>query len=208
MPSDCLRQRAAALVAANSDKRAPEFQQSLLEIRGEMNRRGLIPSTINVKEVSKACHAEARARVQSIWEDVKRAHQSCGADLPKTLDADLRSLMQTLAEAEKEKIDAMQEAEVGAVVRRLSNQSLAQSAWIGPSCDSLLEHYRTEIDIYVDTLRRQQASSFLDKLKTGLSNNKLVAFAIVVLLTVAGLAAFADNLLKLNQAARAFLGLG
>lgn len=192
VPNSCLTERATALVNAASKQRHQKLLAVIQQTRANMNSRGILFSSIHVNEVFRTCTSELREIAKLIWENMKRAHESCGSN---TSD-DLFTLFCVLLQGEREttKLEQVQEGAVSDIARQLQNQNLIQVGKISETYHDLLGQYKTEIEIYISNLKRGTGVSLADRLQNRIKNNVPIAVGVVVVAAIVALAAFTDAL--------------
>ena len=194
MLNPVLNERASALVNSASAERQRKLLSSIQQIRSQMNARGILASSIHANEVCVACASELRERAQLIWDSIRRAHESCGANASE----DLLTLFLVLLEKEKAALEQTQEEAAGGVARQLHNQTLIEFQLVSDVHANMLAQYKTEIAIYLDNLKRGSGKNLYERLKCGFLNNKLIAACAVIVMVVVGLASFTDAVGKLS----------
>ena len=204
MPNRCLTERATALANAVSKERHQNLLIAIQQLRSEMNSRGVLISSMHVNEVYKACASEQREVAKLIWENMKRAHESCGSKISEDLSALFRALLLN----ERTKLEQVQEEAVGGIARQLQNQTLVQSHWVSETYDDLMTQYEAEIAIYISNLKQGVGSNLADRLRSRFMNNKFIAVGAVVVAAILVLAGFTDALGKLSSFIRGALGSG
>ena len=195
MPTQCLTDRATALVEAASTERQSELLRTIQQSRSDMCARGMSASSTHALEIFEACSAELRERAKIIWQCIQRAHKSCGSKVSE----DLRVLFRTLLQGEKVKLEQTQEVMSGAIVRQLQNMSLLQPSLISQTYDKLLVQYDAETAMYLDDLKRGTGANFFERLKGRFLNNKPFAAIAAIVVAIVGLASFTDALGKLSS---------
>ena len=159
MLKDCLTQRAESLIAAVSRERHQLLAERVREISGQMNSRGIFPSSIHVNEVANVCAAELKEIASAAWDCVRRAHESCGArENAKVLPYFLRVI-----EAEGAKAEAVLQQAVGLIAAGLQNKSMVPMREVREAQEHLAAKYTAEIEIYVANLSREAGSTVLER---------------------------------------------
>jgi hypothetical protein len=204
VPSHCLTDRATALVNAISKERHQNLSAVIQQIGAAMNSRGVLLSSIHVNEVSEACASELRNIAGLIWDNMKRAHESCGS---KTSE-DLLALFRMLLLAEKVKLEQVQEGAIGGIARQLQNQSLIPMHGVSEAYDDLLRRYRVEIEIYISNLQRGAGATIADRLRSRFMNNWVIAVGATVVAAIVFLAEFTDAIGKLSTFVKGVFGGG
>ena len=204
MPNDCLTDRAIALANAASNERHQIHMVSVQQISAAMNARGLFHSSMHVNDVSRACASEFRRIAGLLWENVKRAHESCGLKTPEKLQTLFLDLLQT----EKTKMEAVVESAVGGVAKHLQNKSMIPMREVSEEHDALVEKYKTEIAIYVSNLRQGVGATLTDRIRHKFLNHWAVAIVSTVVIAIVALAGFTEAIGKLINAAKGLLGDG
>jgi hypothetical protein len=74
----CVAERAKDLIEASFIKRHNDLLIKIRDIKGGMNSHGVLNSSMCVNEVCKACVTELQEFAEEIFDEIKRAHQSCG----------------------------------------------------------------------------------------------------------------------------------
>ena len=204
MLEDCLTQRAESLIAAVSRERHQLLAERVREISGQMNSRGIFPSSIHVNEVANVCAAELNEIASAAWDCVRRAHESRGArENAKVLPYFLRVI-----EAEGAKAEAVLQQAVGSIAAGLQNKSMVPMREVREAQEHLAAKYTTEIEIYVANLSREAGSTVLERWTHRIKNNRVLAFVALVAAGVAGAAAFSDALGKLATSVKGMFGDG
>lgn len=202
MTRDCLAERSEPLVAAASREQHEALSRRLLEISGEMNRRGIVHSSIHVNAIADTCAAQLHEMASAAWSSIQRAHESCGRS---NADAVLPYFTRVL-ESERDKIDAALVGAVDSVATGLRNKALLHLQAVRDAHSHLVQKYTGEIEVYVANLGRVAGGTLVDRLKNEFKNNGFVAAVLVVVAAVAGLAVFTDSLGKLDSFVRKVLG--
>jgi len=193
VPSNCLAERATALVNAASKQRHQDLLAVIQQTRANMNSRGILFSNIHVNEVSRTCTSELREIAKIIWDNMKRAHESCGSNTSE----DLPKLFRVLLQGETTKLEQVHEGAVRDIVRQLQNQKLIQVGKISETSDDLLGQYKIEIEIYVSNLKRGVGATLTDRLRSRFMNSVPIAVITLVVAVIVVVAAFTDALGKL-----------
>lgn len=194
MSSQCVTDRATALVEAASTERQPALLRTIQQSRSDMVAHGMSASSTHVLQIYEACASELRERAKVIWQYIQRAHKSCGSKVSN----DLRLLFRDLLQSEKVKVEQTQEVMAGPIVSRLQNMSLIQVGLVSETYDKLLVQYDAEIAMYLDDIKRGTGTNFFERLKGQFLNNKFVAAGAVVIAVLVTLAAFTDAIGKLS----------
>lgn len=201
MSTDCLAKRSEPLISAASRERHDALAGRLLEISGEMNRRGIIHSSIYVNAVADACAAQLHELASIAWSSVQRAHESCGrGDAEAVFPYFARVL-----ELESDKLDAALQGAISTAAAGLQNKSMLRVQAVRDAHDHLVQKYCGEIEIYVANLTLAANRTLLDRWKNGLKNNRLVAVLSLVVAGVVVVAGFTDALGKLDSFVRKVL---
>lgn len=174
------------------------------QTRANMNSRGILFSSIHVNEVSQTCTSELREIAKIMWDDIKRAHESCGS---KTSE-DLLTLFRVLLQGEKTKLEQIREGAVRDIAQQLQNQKLIQVGTLSETYDDLLGQYETEIEIYINNLKRGTGATLADRLRSRFMNSLPIAVGVLVVAAIVVLAAFTDALGRLNDFFKGVLGVG
>ena len=206
MTNHCLSERASSLIGAASGERHNALSLIVQHIREEMNSRGILNSSIYANKLCHAYASELKSMAEVIWQSIRRAHESCGSRSSKNLSKDLRVLFCDLLENEKTKLEQLQEETLGGI--NLQNKALIQSQLLADAHDSLIHKYDTEIDIYVDNLKRDAGHNFAERLKNGFLNYKLIVVPSIIVAVIIVLAEFTDALNKLSTFVKSVLGNG
>jgi len=194
MLSQCITDRASALVEAASIERQPSLVRTIQQLRSDMHARGMSASSMHALEIFEACAVELRERAKIIWQCVQRAHNSCGSKASE----DLREPFRTLLLSEKAKLEQTQDVMAGPIVRQLQNMSLVRVGLISETYDQLQVQYDAEIAMYLDDLKRGTGTNIFERLKASFLNNTFVAIGAIVVVAIVGLASFTDALGKLS----------
>lgn len=204
MPSHCLIDRATALVNAVSMERHENLSAVVQQIRTAMNSRGMLHSSLHVNEVNQACASELRNMGSLIWDNMKRAHESCGS---KASD-DLLGLFRMLLLAEKAKLEQLQERAIGTTARQLQNKALIPMQGVSETCDDLLRQYKVEIEIYISNLQGGAGANLVDMLRNRFMNNWVIAVGVTVVTAIVFIAAFTDAIRRLSGFVKGVFGDG
>lgn len=202
MPNNCLNDRATALVNAVSKERHQHLLIEIHQIGAAMNSRNVFHSSMHVNEVSKACASELRNIAGLAWENVKRAHESCGS---KTSE-DVLLLYLVLLQTEKTKMEQVVEGAVGGVAKNLLNQSLVSMLEVSEAYDDLVNKYKVEIDIYISNLKQGVGATHTDRIRHKLLNRPVIAFLSIVVLAIVSIAGFTEAISKLSTFLKSMLG--
>lgn len=204
VPSNYLTGRATALVNAASKQRHQKLLDVIQQTRANMNSRGILFSSIHVNEVFRTCTSELREIAKLIWDNMKRAHESCGSNTSE----DLLALFRVLLQGETTKLEQVCQGAVHDIVRQLQNQNLIQIGNMSTTYDDLLTQYGAEIEIYISNLKRGTGETLADRLQNKIKNNVPIAIGTVVVAAIVVLAAFTDALGKLYVFFKGILGAG
>ena len=201
MSSDCLAERSAPLIAAASRERHEALAGRLLKISGEMNGRGIIPSSIYVNAVADACAVQLHELASIAWNCVQRAHESCGQG-----DAEVVfPYFARVLESESDKLDAALQGAISTVAAGLQNKSMLRLQAVREAHVHLVQKYSGEIEIYVANLARAASGTLLDRWKNGFKNNRLVAVLSLIAAGIVVVAGFTDALEKVDSFVRKML---
>lgn len=203
MSEDCLAERAAPLIAATSRERLQLLAGRVREISAEMNARGILDSSIHVNAVASACAEELHKIAEAFWECVKRAHESCGRDRKEKV----LPYYQLVLTAEGEKIDALLRESMRTVAAGRQNKAMVPMQEVRDAQEHLAAKYAAEIAIYLANLNRSEGST-LERWSNRLKDNKLLAFAALVVAGVVAVASFSEALEKIGASLRSLLGGG
>lgn len=201
MSSNCLAERSEPLIAAAARERHEALAGRLLEISGEMNRRGIIHSSIYVNAVADACAAQLYELTSIVWSSVQRAHESCGQGEAEAVFPYFARVL----ESESDKLDATLQGAIGVVAAGLQNKSMLRLQAVREAHVHLDQKYRGENEIYVATLARAASGTRLDRWKSGFKNNRLVAVLLLVAAGIVGVAGFTEALGKVDSFVRKVL---
>lgn len=204
LPNDCLTDRAIALANATSKERHKIHQGSVRQITAAMNARGIFHSSMHVNEVSKACATELQNIARLLWEDLKRAHESCGQQTPEKLEALFLHLLQT----EKMKMEAVVEGAVGGVAKYRQNKSMIPMREVSEEHEALVDKYKIQIAIYISNLRLGVSATLTDRIRRNFLNHRAVAGATIVAISIVALAGFTEAIEKLIRVTNGLLGNG
>lgn len=204
VPSNCLTERATALVNAASKQRHQNLLAVIQQTRANMNSRGILFSSIHVNEVSQTCTLELREMAKIIWDDIQRTHEYCGL---KTSE-DLLALFRVLLQGEKTKLEQIREGAIRDIARQLQNQKLIGVSNLSETYDGLLGQYEAEIEIYISNLKRGAGATLADRLRSRFMNSVPIAVGALVVAAIVVLAAFTDALEKLSGFFKGVLGAG
>lgn len=204
MPNDCLTDRATALADAASKERHQVHLVSVQQISAAMNARGVFHSSMHMNDVSKACASELRNIAGLLWENLRRAHESCGLKTPEKLLPLYLDLLQT----EKTKMEAVVETAVGGVAKHLQNKSMIPMRDVSEEHEALVEKYKTEIAIYISNLRQGVGTTLTERIRHKFLNHWAVAIVSIVVIAIVTLAGFTEAIGKLINAAKGVLGDG
>lgn len=196
MQNSHMHDRASSLVNSLSAERQRVTQEGIAQIRSQMNARGLLfpGSSIYANEVCAACSSELLERAKLIWDSVRRAHESCGANATDNL----HELFLELIEKEKSKLELIQQSALADLFQQLQNPSLININLVTDIYNNILNQYSTEIDIYLGNLKHSSGKSHFEKYKNSFLNNKLIAALVLVVLIISAVAAFTESLEKLS----------
>ncbi len=204
MPNHCLTDRATALVNAVSKERHQNLSAAIQQIGAAMNARGVFLSSMHVNEISQACVSELRNIAGLVWDNMKRAHESCGS---KTSE-DLLALFRILLLAQRTKMEQVQEGAIGGIAEKMQNQTLLSTRELSVAYDDLLNKYQIEIDIYISNLQQGAGTTLADRLRRTFMNNWAIATVVTVVAAIVFLAAFTEAISKLSGFAKGVFGEG
>ena len=204
MSQGAFTSRARAAAETISEERHRALIMAIRDVRGRMNERGILPSSMYVNAVFSAGTEELTAFASSLWDSLKRSHQACGA----SPTSDLTNVFDQLLSSERTKMESACNEATFAVRRQLGNPGMIWGTALADVHASLLRKYQFEIDIYVACLTHGGGSSLAERTKRNLLNRPLIAIALVVVAGVAGVATLTDSISKLAEFARRIFGGG
>lgn len=195
MSSNCLAERSEPLIAAASRERHEVLAGRLLEISAEMNRRGIIHSSIYVNTVADACAAQLHELASIAWNCVQRAHESCSRG-----DAEaVFPYFACVLESESNKLDAALQGAVSTVAEGLQNKSMLRLQAVREAHVHLAQKYSGEIEIYVANLASAASGTRFDRWKNEFKNNRLVAVLLLIAAGIVVVAEFTDAIGKVDS---------
>jgi hypothetical protein len=204
MTQDALTNLACALADAASEERHIALAASIRDIRHRMNERGILSSSIHVNDVFGAGVDELTMIASLLWENLKRAHQSCGTSPA----ANLSGIFDQLLSAERAKMEFACRDATHAIRSQLSNPGLTWGTALDDAHARLLRKYRVEIEIYQTSVSQKPKDNLAESAKSGLLSRKPIAILTVTAAAIGGIAAFTDSISKLIDFAGKVFGGG
>lgn len=153
MPSrddETFTQRAAMLSDADIFGRRHHVDDKLDEIRATF--AGRLDSGYYHRFFSQALKDEFKIRAEIIWGNLIRAHESFGAELTDTLRDDLKTGLEAQIRRTYDKLQAVLDAEAVRAPAEFNRDYLT----LDEEFQQALTKYFVEIDMYVDTSKRDE----------------------------------------------------
>lgn len=196
----CVSERSKVLIDTCYEMRHHDLLVQIRDVKSEANARGVLNSSMCVNEICRVCVEEYQAMSEHIYNDLIRAHESCGAPLPKNVKEEMVQLFAAFEFEIKEKIEGAQEHAAGGIAKGLQNKGLLQFNRISKENDRIRAKYTTEIEMYIDGVLQQPAKNTTDQIKDNFLNNKIIAFGVIVIAVVVAIGAFTGAIESISAA--------
>ena len=194
----CIAERTKDLLESSFTKRQHDLLIKIRDIKGEMNARGVLNSSMCVNEVCRACVTELQEFSDEIFFELKRSNKSCGGDYSKSTKTKLTGLFEDYLRDTKAQLSSVQEQSVGNIARHLQNKNLIQFEWLDEELGRLLIKYQAEMAMYIDTLHLSSGSNLVDRLKNSFFNNRLIAIGVLVIGAIVAIGTFTGALQSIS----------
>jgi hypothetical protein len=196
----CVSQRSKVLIDTCYEKRHHDLLVQIRDVKSEANDRGVLNSSMCVNEICRVCVEEYQAMSEHIYNDLVRAHESCGTPLPANAKEEMVQLFQAFETEVKGKIEGAQDQAASGIAKALQNKGLLQFNRISKENDRIRAKYTTEIEMYIDGVRQQAAKNATDQIKDNFLNNRIIAFGVVVIAVVVAIGAFTGAIESISAA--------
>ncbi len=194
----CVIERANNLIETASESRRQDLLIKIRDIKGEMNQRGVLNSSMCVNEVCKACVTELNEFSEIILKELQRAHKSCNGKYSKSLSTELTKIFQSHFKNTITQLASIQEQSVGNIARSMQNSNIIQFGWLEEESQRILPKFRTEISMYADNLHYSTGSTLVARINHSFANRTLFAILMVIFSVIIVLGAFTDSLTKIS----------
>jgi hypothetical protein len=196
----CVSERSRVLIDTCFEKRYHDLLIKIRDVKSEANGRGVLNSSMCVNEICRVCVEEYQAMSESIYNDLVRAHESCGTPLPENATEEMVNIFEKLESEIKGKIEGAQEQAAGGIANGLQNKGLLEFNRIPKENDRVKAKYKTEIEMYIDGVRQQSVKIATDQIKDKFLNNRIIAFGVIVIAVVVAIGAFTGAIESISAA--------
>lgn len=168
------------------------LNEKILAVQNQMNRRGILASSISAKEHHELFRTEFRESIAIIVKSVIDSLQSTDMKFDRV------ALQKWSIEKLKRRRDILNSIFLERV--KVSIQSCQNQAMIAPFmsvsqyCDHMAQELRVELNQALDSYESQFGKTFTDRIINGFKNRPLIAFGIVVIAVVSVILSFVTTL--------------
>lgn len=158
------------------------LNEKILAVQGEMNRRGILASSITVKEHHQIFRAEFQESIEIIVKSVIDSLQ------PKAVKLDrlaLEAWSIEKLERRRDILDSMFRERARVSIRSLQNQAMIEPFMsVAQYYEHMAQELRIELNRGLDEYESQFGATLTDRLINRFKNRPLVAFGIIVITVV------------------------
>lgn len=152
MLDDAVKNRIRGHIDAELGPREATLSAELADIRARMNARGLLHSSVAIREYARAACAELSIRAEQIWFAVRRAHASMVGTLSADTLDDLRREIGHYVAEHTERVMALANRMAGTWAKGSAAQHITEE--VTKRSAELIAKLNVEVQYYADDLGR------------------------------------------------------